>query len=83
MEFLKVAKWGNSLAIRIPSKMVKAMGIKEGDVLDRDQLDLRRDYKRMSREEALKIIQKARDEFPKGLKPEDWKIDRSDPDMRG
>jgi antitoxin component of MazEF toxin-antitoxin module len=30
---LKVVKRGNSLAIILPSKMVKAMGIKEGDLL--------------------------------------------------
>lgn len=26
-----VAKWGNSLAVRIPAKLVKEMGLKEGD----------------------------------------------------
>ena len=28
---MKVAKWGNSLAIRIPSSVVDALGLKEGD----------------------------------------------------
>ncbi|MEP7221083.1 MAG: AbrB/MazE/SpoVT family DNA-binding domain-containing protein [Novosphingobium sp.] len=83
MELLKVAKWGNSLAIRIPSKMVKEMGLKEGDTIRRDLLDLRRVRTKMNREEALRILQEARDEFPKDLKPEDWKIDHNDPDMRG
>ncbi|MEP6868395.1 MAG: AbrB/MazE/SpoVT family DNA-binding domain-containing protein [Novosphingobium sp.] len=83
MEVLKVAKWGNSLAIRIPSKIVKEMGLKVGDTIRRDLLDLRRIRTKMSREEALRILQEARDEFPKDLKPEDWKIDHNDPDMRG
>ena len=28
---LQVAKWGNSLAFRIPAEVVRSMGIKEGD----------------------------------------------------
>jgi antitoxin MazE len=83
MDLLKVAKWGNSLAIRIPTKMAKEMGIREGDIVRRDLLALRRNLPKYSREEALEIIRKAREEFPQGLKPEDWKIDRNDPDMRG
>jgi antitoxin MazE len=28
---LKIAKWGNSLALRIPADYVRSIGIKEGD----------------------------------------------------
>lgn len=28
---MKVAKWGNSLAVRLPAKLVGEMGLKEGD----------------------------------------------------
>ena len=28
---MKVAKWGNSLAIRLPKAVVEVMGLKEGD----------------------------------------------------
>ncbi len=28
---LQVAKWGNSLALRIPAEYVRSIGIKEGD----------------------------------------------------
>lgn len=28
---MQVAKWGNSLAIRIPASVVDALGLKEGD----------------------------------------------------
>jgi antitoxin MazE len=31
---LQVAKWGNSLALRIPAEYVRSIGIKEGDSLD-------------------------------------------------
>jgi len=28
---MKVAKWGNSLAVRLPAAVVEAMGLQEGD----------------------------------------------------
>lgn len=31
---LQVAKWGNSLALRIPSEYVRNLGIKEGDSVE-------------------------------------------------
>lgn len=31
---LNVAKWGNSLALRIPAEYVRHIGIKEGDSLE-------------------------------------------------
>lgn len=30
---LQVAKWGNSLALRIPAEVVRSLGIKEGECL--------------------------------------------------
>ena len=93
MEQFKVAKWGNSLAVRLPSKMVKEMGIKKGDLLPpelltggaaiRARLEAQHESNKMTREEATEAIREARKHFPKHLKPEDWKIDRNDPDMRG
>ena len=31
---LQVAKWGNSLAFRIPAEVVRSLGIKEGDSVE-------------------------------------------------
>ncbi len=93
MEQFKVAKWGNSLAVRLPSTMVKRLGLKEGDLLPaemltggaaiRARLEAEREASKMTREEADESIRRLRSKFPKNLKPEDWKIDRNDPDMRG
>jgi len=33
---VKVAKWGNSLAIRLPAGLVEALNIKEGDDIEVD-----------------------------------------------
>jgi antitoxin MazE len=31
---MQVAKWGNSLAVRLPAAVVEALGLKEGDDVD-------------------------------------------------
>jgi antitoxin MazE len=93
VEQFKIAKWGNSLAVRLPSKLIKEMGLKEGDFIDqkvilggaaiRARLEAQREASRMTREEAHAAMIEARKSFPEHLSPEDWKIDRNDPDMRG
>ncbi len=39
---MKVAKWGNSLAIRLPAGLVEALKIKEGDDIEVDIAGKRR-----------------------------------------
>jgi hypothetical protein len=34
---MKVAKWGNALAIRLPINVVRELGLKEGDQVDSDR----------------------------------------------
>ncbi|PKP94213.1 MAG: AbrB family transcriptional regulator [Alphaproteobacteria bacterium HGW-Alphaproteobacteria-16] len=36
---MQVAKWGNSLAVRIPADVARALGLKEGDAVDLCALD--------------------------------------------
>ena len=31
---MQVARWGNSLAVRLPAAVVEALGLKEGDQID-------------------------------------------------
>ena len=31
---MQVAKWGNSLAVRLPAAVVQALGLKEGEEID-------------------------------------------------
>lgn len=33
---LQLAKWGNSLAVRLPVECIRAAGLKEGDEVDAD-----------------------------------------------
>ena len=48
---MQVAKWGNSLAVRLPAELVRELGLKEGD-----QIDLIRD------DEAVKVLRQPRAE---------------------
>ena len=31
---MQIAKWGNSLAVRLPAGLVRTLGLKEGDQID-------------------------------------------------
>lgn len=76
---MQVSKWGNSLAIRIPSAVVEALQLKEGDEVavriagERD-FEVGRDQ---SRERALERIKA----FAKRL-PADWRFDRDEANAR-
>jgi antitoxin MazE len=36
---MQVSKWGNSLAVRLPKKLVEEMGLAEGDEVDIKAID--------------------------------------------
>jgi len=76
---MQVAKWGNSLAIRLPASVVDALGLKEGDdvevhVAGERAFDIARDR---SRERALDRIKALRKPLPPG-----WRFDRDDANSR-
>ena len=72
---MRVAKWGNSLAIRLPGAVVETLELKEGDevevhVLGSRAFDIARDR---SRERALTRIRAMHKELP-----DDSKFDREE-----
>jgi antitoxin MazE len=76
---MRVSKWGNSLAIRLPGSVVQALGLKEGDevevhVAGERAFDIARDR---SRERALERIRAFRKKLPA-----DWKFDREEANAR-
>jgi len=67
---MQVAKWGNSLAIRLPAKVVKELDLKEGDQIEirvahKKEFEVSRDF---TREKALEQLRKLRRPFPKNFK---------------
>lgn len=78
---MKVAKWGNSLAVRIPANVASALELKEGDEVQVHVAEQGRAFevkKEMTREEALVELRKYR-----GLIPADFKFDREEAHERG
>jgi antitoxin MazE len=76
---MRVSKWGNSLAIRLPAVVAEALELKEGDevevrVAGPRTFDLERDKRR---ERALARIRAARWKLPP-----DWKFDRDEANAR-
>lgn len=77
---MKVARWGNSLAVRLPKSVTEALSLKEGDDLELrvDATGEVRLCQKMSRREWLESLEKHR-----GLIPADFKFDRDEANARG
>jgi antitoxin MazE len=76
---MRVSKWGNSLALRLPASVVEALGLREGDEIEVLIADERvfRIKKKPGREAALERLRRFR-----GKLPEDFKFDRDDANTR-
>jgi antitoxin MazE len=76
---MQVAKWGNSLAVRLPRKLVEMLGLRPGDELEVVAADSRRleIVKDDRRERALAAIRARR--WPL---PADYRFDRDEANAR-
>lgn len=62
---MQVAKWGNSLAVRLPADLVRELGIKEGDQIDLVQDDGQVRVRRLPRaDEVLTGLRRFRGKLP-------------------
>jgi antitoxin MazE len=70
---MKIAKWGNSLAVRLPAVVVEALNLKEGDDIEIAVAGARRFEikKAPAARELLACLRKYR-----GRLPADFKFDR-------
>ena len=77
---MQVAKWGNSLAVRIPAAVVEALELKEGDDIEIEVADTRSFgiRRRPAARELLARLRKFR-----GRLPADFKFDRDEAHGRG
>ena len=75
---MKVAKWGNSLAVRLPTSVVEALQLKEGDEVDVNLIGREMAVRRkLTREEAIEGLRKFR-----GMMPKDFKFNRDEANER-
>lgn len=76
---MKVAKWGDSLAVRLPTELVTRLGLKEGDeitvVAKNGALEVER---KLAVDEAFANLRSLR-----GRLPADFKFDREEANSRG
>jgi antitoxin MazE len=76
---MQVAKWGNSLAVRLPAKLVAELGLAEGDEIEvvrasPERLEIER---KIGREEAIERLRKLREKYVGNL-PAGYRFKRSD-----
>jgi antitoxin MazE len=76
---MRVARWGNSLAVRLPASVVEALELREGDdieirVADRRQFDVAR---KPGRDQLLQRLRAFR-----GRLPADFTFDRDEANAR-
>jgi antitoxin MazE len=76
---MQVAKWGNSLAVRLPAAVVEALDLKEGEEVEIHVLDARNFAvaRKPDRDEWLKRLRAFR-----GRLPADFKFDRDEANGR-
>ncbi len=74
---MHVAKWGNSLAVRLPAVVVQALALKEGDEIELHVADAKRlgVARKPGPEELLTRLRAFR-----GRLPADFKFDRDEAD---
>jgi antitoxin MazE len=83
---MKVAKWGNSLAIRLPAELVARLGLVEGDELDVVTRDKTLEVQRVASEADRQLAFDRAFENLRSLKgrlPADFKFDREEANSRG
>jgi antitoxin MazE len=76
---MKIAKWGGNLAIRIPTALVRELGLKEGDEItissaSKDHVELSSENNHQA---ALERIKSRRLKLPEG-----YKFDREEANSR-
>ncbi len=76
---MQVAKWGNSLAVRLPAAVVEALGLKEGDDIEIHVADARTFgvSRKPDSQELLKRLRAFR-----GRLPADFRFDREEANAR-
>ncbi|MBN1652866.1 MAG: AbrB/MazE/SpoVT family DNA-binding domain-containing protein [Deltaproteobacteria bacterium] len=76
---MQVSKWGNSLAIRLPASVVKALKLREGDDIEVVVEDER--VFQIRKKPGVKAVLRRIRQF-RGKLPADFKFDRDDANAR-
>ena len=72
---MQIAKWGNSLAVRLPARMVQELGLKAGDEIEITAADARH-FEVQRRRDPEEILERLR--TFRGLMPKGYRFDRDE-----
>ena len=76
---MQISKWGNSLAVRLPAKLIEELGLKEGDDIElRPCSGALEVEKKPSAAELFERVRQLR-----GSIPADFKFNREEANRRG
>jgi antitoxin MazE len=76
---MQVAKWGNSLAVRLPASVVQALDLKEGEEIDLHVAG-ERSFEISKRANAKELLTRLR--AFRGRLPESFRFDRLEANLR-
>ena len=76
---MQIAKWGNSLAVRLPAALVEALDLKEGEDVELHAVG-QRSFKIDRRPGTVALLARLR--ALRGRLPADFHFDRLDANMR-
>jgi antitoxin MazE len=76
---MKLAKWGNSLAVRLPATVVEALDLKEGDEIEIHASGAR-EFAIARKPGRAELLQRLR--AYRGRLPADFKFDRDEANAR-
>lgn len=77
---MQVAKWGNSLAVRLPAVLVQALDLKEGEEISLHAIDART-FEVAKKKDVKELL--ARLHQFRGRLPADFHFDRLEANERG
>ena len=81
---MKVSKWGNSLAVRLPAEIVEKLGVKEGDEIYSIPGFSEEPIVRIARKKTREELMRRLEEISETVTwPANYKFDRDEANARG
>ena len=77
---MQIAKWGNSLAVRLPTKLCQTLGLKEGDQVELISTNTDRVFEVIPHKTSEQILEELR--MFRGTLPSSKRLNREDANAR-
>lgn len=77
---MQIAKWGNSLAVRLPTKLCQTLGLKEGDQVELISTNTDRVFEVIPHKTSGQILEELR--MFRGTLPSSKRLNREDANAR-